>query len=115
MHSFEWEGPAWLEQISPKRPGPQEEVVVTILHNGDYSGNVRVVVPSAVANVATHHYTDVSGQDVHNAEIHVPFEALEAFVLAKWQREMVATIENADKDQLVFLVTLAKAFGKGGK
>ena len=92
MHTFTWSGKAYTEtgRRSPFEKVPTE---VSIDHHGDYSGNVKLVVPSEVANAASHHYTE-NGQDVHVAEVHVPFEALEAFVLEKLRDDIVRFAQN---------------------
>lgn len=94
MHTFTWSGKAYTEtgRRSPFEKVPTE---VSIDHHGDYSGNVKLVVPSEVANAASHHYTE-NGQDVHVAEVHVPFEALEAFVLEKLRDDMIRTAMDDD-------------------
>ncbi len=92
MHTFTWSGKAYTEtgRRSPFEKVPTE---VSIDHRGDYSGNVKLVVPSEVACMSAHHYTE-NGRDVHEAEIHVPFEALEAFVLEKLRDDIVKFAQN---------------------
>jgi len=93
MHSFDWKGKAWNEDRS--RPDREEETTVTIHHNGDYSGNVKINVPTRVGQPSVHNYS-AGGEDYHDAELSVPYEALEALVLAKWQSDIVSDIEEME-------------------
>jgi len=94
MHTFTWSGKAYTE-TGRRSPFEKVDATVTVQHTGSYSGNVKLVVPSEVANAASHHYTE-NGQDVHVAEVHVPFEALEAFVLEKLRDDMIRTAMDDD-------------------
>jgi hypothetical protein len=93
MHSYPWKGKAAV--------GAEVEVdtEVTFHHNGDYSGNVVINVPSYIAQPAVRHFSDKDG-DHHIAEIHVPYDALEIFILESVRRMRLAEIENLTVEEM---------------
>lgn len=94
MHSFHWAGNAWKEQGSG-------EVYVEVLmhHNGDYSGNVKVVLPNKIADTTLAHGAGPNGEGM--AEVHIPFEALKALIMQYVRSEMVSQIEQATNSELI--------------
>lgn len=88
MHSFLWQGDAWCEV-----PGDDVPTVVAILHNGDYSGNIKFDVPAALANLER--YKDYVS-DEERLVVSIPFEAVKALVLNYVRDEFVGLIQDAD-------------------
>lgn len=68
---------------------------IHFLHNGDYSGEVIVVVPAKTADMTLSH------QD-HTVSIKVPFEALEYFIAQKVKSMFIERLEDADDMNDIF-------------
>jgi hypothetical protein len=60
---------------------------ITFLHNGDFSGDVQIVMPP-----------------VHGvrAGLHVPFAALKALVAKYVRQEKISALEHSTDDELLF-------------
>lgn len=67
---------------------------VTIIHNGDYSGDAEIVVPYSAGALETH-------QGVEYVRIHVPTEDLLAFVAEAIRDKMITRIERASADEIL--------------
>lgn len=99
MHTYGWKGEARNEELPRSEPST-EETQVLFHHNGDYSGNVKVVLPTRVGNPQTHHFTDPDGIDQHTAELNVPFEAIKGLVLQYLQGELIGALEDMNDKEL---------------
>lgn len=66
----------------------------TFNHNGDYSGDVHLIVPAERAEVKTSLYRD------EYVEIDVPFEVLRNFVLDQMRSQFISEMESASYDAL---------------
>jgi hypothetical protein len=93
MHTFPWEG------RSDTQNGEEVDTKVSFHHNGDYSGRVIINLPTEIAEPCVHHFTE-KGEDLHIAEIQVPFQALEAFVLDAIRALRIAALENLTVDEM---------------
>lgn len=106
MHTFEWRGEAWNEDL-PGSPRTSEDTKVTIHHNGGYDGNIKIVLPNRVGAVQTTHFTDEDG-DQHMAEINVPFDAIKSLVLEYLRAQQIEALEQMDDEDLErFFVAIA--------
>lgn len=88
MHSFDWKG-----ESETYKPGDPDEINVTFHHNGDYSGEVKINVPTWYSQPSVHNFSD-GGEDHHIAELSVPYAALESLVLSKLCNEMISAFEQ---------------------
>lgn len=81
--------------------GNEEDVDVLIHHNGDFSGEVIILVLRNWTNPqpAVHNYTK-NGKDYHIAELNVPYSALRDLVLDHLRQEMIDRLENMNNDDL---------------
>lgn len=62
---------------------------ITFVHNGDYSGDVRVKIPAETALVELHHGSD-------RIEVRIPFAAMEELVAEKYRSLMIEHLEQAE-------------------
>lgn len=99
MHSFEWEGLAYNEALYGR--GEKSETTVTFLHNGDFSGNVKVSLPE---RVSAYEYHDYAPGNERIETIHLPFAAMKALVLEYFRRKMISALEDAEGEELEQLV-----------
>lgn len=67
---------------------------VTYFHNGDFSGNVKILVPTDMADVEPVENTDF-------IEIEVPFEDLKALVARYVRRRKIADFEREEDDVIL--------------
>lgn len=70
----------------------------TFIHNGDYSGDIKIVGPKKADN----------GE--HTTELHVPMVVLEQFIAGKVQTELIATVENLDLSRPSHRQALERAY-----
>lgn len=61
----------------------------TFHHHGDFTGKVRIIIPSAGSNYELRH-------NDHTVTFEVPYRDLEVLVLTKIQRDLVEEIEGID-------------------
>lgn len=72
---------------------------IHFLHNGDYSGEVEIVMPSDQADFELHHIDNT-------AHIKIPYKALEYLVAIKVSREFVSKLEDVDDMESLFKALL---------
>jgi hypothetical protein len=60
---------------------------IHFLHNGDYSGDVEIVVPATTAGVEIRHHD-------HTVSIKIPYKALEYLVADKVSNEFIDKLED---------------------
>jgi len=98
MHAFEWKGQAWTELPD------QEEVTVTIQHDGDpINSNIKVSVPVRVGAPQVSHFSE-GGEDHHIAELWIPYDALKAFFAEMVRRRRISELEQMDDDEVLHLL-----------
>lgn len=85
--------------------GQEKEVKVTIHHNGDFSGEVIIQIPTEVGQPETSHYSE-DGVDYHIAELRVPYEAIEALVAERVRALMIEALEVMDGPDLLKILFL---------
>lgn len=100
MHTSEWTGFAYEEQ-HPKISGPLKSNVI-MHHNGDYSGNIKFLLPNRIADASTmpHFYADESSA----ATVHIPFAAIKHLVLQYLRNKAISRLENVEDDELEDLI-----------
>jgi hypothetical protein len=99
MHTFDWQGDADNEQ-KPLYNG-SENTRVVMHHNGDYSGNVKFVLPYRVANtvkVPVGTWTNKVGEPL--TEVNIPFEAMKSLVLNYLRDQQISALENLSDENL---------------
>jgi hypothetical protein len=108
VHSFDWHGDAYHGGV--RHTKGVKPTSVSIHHNGDFSGNVTINVPTSLGEPQVHHYTS-KNVDYHQAELKVPYEVLEALVLKKWQNDAVDVVERfgaEDTPKLILIGAILK-------
>jgi hypothetical protein len=92
VHTISWKGDAQNERL---RRGEFEETQVTMHHNGDYSGNVKFILPNRIADVVkVPAGTWTNKTDEELAELNIPFEAVKILVLNYLRDQQIVAIEN---------------------
>jgi hypothetical protein len=86
MHSSTYEGDDYVG----------DRWQVTFLHNGDYSGDVKITD----VRFRTSAGVPLSPAEAGDVEIEIPFEAIEEFVLDKLRAEKISRLELATYDEL---------------
>lgn len=97
MHTTEWYGMAPNETL----PRGLRKATVSMHHNGDYSGNVKFVLPYDVANAAKippGTWANNGSEEI--TEVSIPFAAVKSLVLDYLRREQIRSLEDMTDDQL---------------
>ncbi len=68
---------------------------VTFLHNGDYSGDVIVVLPAETSEMELDHQS-------HTVSVRVPYEALEYLITTKLAGQFVSHLEDVQNMNELF-------------
>lgn len=90
---FKWEGVADNEYATKSEPA-REEVTVTFLYDEDSDDtNVKVTLPSRVGQPVLHHHD-------HSAELHIPVDAVKAFVVELVRRDIIAELYSLHRQEL---------------
>jgi hypothetical protein len=93
MHSYHW--------------GASDKKWAHIHHNGDYSGDVIIVMPDEIARVEV---TPAYGDQVPSVAVRVPFRALKAFMMNYLQKEALGVIEEmSPKDFEKMMIGIMKS------
>jgi hypothetical protein len=93
MHSYSWQGRAISDSSE------EVDTEIRFHHNGDFSGNVVINVPTHIAQPAVRHFTE-GEEDKHIAEIHIPYDALEIFILDAVRSLRIAQLENLTVEEM---------------
>lgn len=103
MHTTKWRGLASSDRY-PKTPGPTkpaEVVDIVMHHNGDYSGNVKISLPSSIADSEVEH--NPHGRDVSYTTVTIPFGAIRHLVVEAMRQQWISRLENMSESDLLDL------------
>lgn len=93
MHSYHW--------------GKNNKVWAHFHHNGDYSGNVIVVMPKELARVEVQ---PEIGDERASVAVRIPFKALKAFMVNYLHKEALRAIEEmSPKDFEKMMIGILKS------